>query len=89
MTSRLGCVGVPAGTNFPLKYMEIYVEYDRSPLPYVAESSNYIYTDSKFQNPPTFWSLLDPRGTKCVGVVSRETELLSVRNWSRESTCGA
>ena len=43
----------------------------RSLLLYVADFSNYIYTDSKFQNPPTLWSLLKPRGTKCVGVVRR------------------
>ena len=89
VTSRLGCVRVAAGMNFPLKHMEMYAEYGRSPLPYVAEFSNYTYINSKFQNPRILWSLLEPRGTKCVRVVRRETELLSMHNWSCESTCRA
>ena len=89
VTSRLGCVGEPNGANFPMKYMALLVAFDRSPLPHVAKFSNHLHTGVRFQNPPTHWSLLEPHGTKCVGGVRRETELLSVHNWRRVSTCGA
>ena len=75
--------------NFLLKYIGKHAEYHRSPLPYVSELSNYVYTYFKFQSPPTLRSMLETRGTQCVGVARQETKLLSVRNLSRESTRGA
>ena len=33
--------------------------------------------------------LLQPCGTKCVGAVGQETELLHVHNWYHVDTCGA
>ena len=52
VTSRLGYVGDPAGANFPLKYMAMFVAFDRSSLPHVAEFSTHLHTDVKFQNQP-------------------------------------
>ena len=77
----LGCVGVPAGASFPLKYKAMHAEYDCSPLLHVAEFSNYyLQINPKFQNLPTHWSLLEMHETKCVGVMRQETELLSMCN---------
>ena len=38
--------------NFQLKYMVMFVAFDHSSLPYVAEFSNHLHTDEKLQNQP-------------------------------------
>ena len=37
MTSHLGCLGMPAGANFPLEHTATDAAFDRSPLPHVGE----------------------------------------------------
>ena len=56
MMSCMGCVGEPATcrSNFPLKYMAMFVVFNRFSLPYVAEFSSYLHTDMKFQNQPMY-----------------------------------
>ena len=69
LTSHYGCVGEPAETNFPLKYMATFITFDRLLLPHVAEFSNHLHTDVRFQNSPTHWWLLKPHGINCVRAV--------------------
>ena len=47
VTSRLGCLGLPGLANFPLKCMEIYVAFDRLPLPRIGEFPYCLHTSRK------------------------------------------
>ena len=47
VTSRLGCLGLPELANFPLKCMEIYVAFDRLPLPRIGEFPYCLHTSRK------------------------------------------
>ena len=57
MTSRLGYVGELDGAKFPLKYMAMFVVFDQSLLPHIAEFSNQLHIDVRFHNLPTNWLL--------------------------------
>ena len=50
VTSRLGCLGLPAMANSPLNSMGIYTAFDRLPLPCIGDLPNGLHTDLKFQN---------------------------------------
>ena len=48
----MGCVGKPADANFQSKYMAMFAVFSCSLLPHVAELSNNLHTDVKFQKRP-------------------------------------
>jgi hypothetical protein len=50
VTSRLGCVGLPSGANFPLKSIEIYTAFDRLALLRVWEFPNCSHIDVMLEN---------------------------------------
>ena len=66
--------------EFTLKYMAMFFVFNCSSLPHVAEFSNHLHTDVRFQNWPMHYLWLESRGTKCVGLVRQETEIIFVRN---------
>ena len=60
VTLRLGWVREPAGANFPLKNMAIFVAFDGSSLPHVAELSNHMHL---IWSPEYAYSLVVVRAT--------------------------
>ena len=72
VTLCLGCVEESAGANFPLKYMAVFVAFDHSSLPHVAEFFSHLHTDVRFQNMPTHWSLLEPHGRSVLELLGKK-----------------